>query len=281
MSEHSMKKNQSLMQRIGTAAMLIPVLLAAVLLGGWVMGIAALVCLLIGLREVFTTLRQGGHNPCAWPGCAALVLAAPLMMLGQERFVFPMLLVFCMIALFCVMRRETPDLTDVFMSLMPMFWLVVPGVCLFGIVAVEPHALQMYLLFLTFAIPILGDTLAYFVGSNVGGPKLCPMISPNKTVSGAIGGLAGSVLSAVMVGLIFRLCAPAISFPPFWAELLCGLFGGVVAQVGDLLASMVKRHCKIKDYGHLFPGHGGMMDRLDSILFTVVVIYCFASLLIG
>ena len=276
MSEES--KKQSFMQRMGTAAILVPVLLVLLVLGGWAMAAVVMRCLCIGLHEVFHTLRQGGYRPCSAPGYLALITAPPLMMLGAEKLVLPVLLLWCMTALFCVMRREQPELNDVLFSLMPIFWLAVPAVCLFGVMAFEPHAVQMYLLFLTFAIPILGDTFAYFVGSTVGGPKLCPLISPNKTISGAIGGLVGSVLSAVLIGRIFALCVPAVHFPPFWAEMLFGLFGGVVAQLGDLLASMLKRHCKIKDYGHLFPGHGGMMDRVDSILFTAVCIYCFASL---
>ena len=68
---------------------------------------------------------------------------------------------------------------------------------------------------------------------------------------------------------------------PLWHALLLGLICGVAAQMGDLFASMLKRHCKVKDFGSIFPGHGGMMDRLDSILFTSIVIFCYRALLFG
>ena len=135
---------------------------------------------------------------------------------------------------------------------------------------------------LVFAIAVGGDTFAYFVGSAIGGPKLCPHISPNKTVAGAAGGLVGSILCAVAAGRIFTLCFPDFSgFPPIWADMLCGPFGGIAGQMGDLFASMVKRHCKIKDFGHIFPGHGGMLDRLDSIVFTAIIVYSYRVILLA
>ena len=127
-----------------------------------------------------------------------------------------------------------------------------------------------------------GDTFAYFVGSAIGGPKLCPHISPNKTVAGAAGGLVGSIVCAVVAGRIFTLCFPDFSgFPPIWGDMLCGLFGGIAGQMGDLFASMVKRHCKVKDFGHIFPGHGGMLDRLDSVVFTAIIVYSYRVILLA
>ena len=92
----------------------------------------------------------------------------------------------------------------------------------------------------------------------------------------------GSILCAVVAGRLFTLCFPDFSgFPPIWGDMLCGLFGGIAGQMGDLFASMVKRHCKIKDFGHIFPGHGGMMDRLDSILFTAIIVYSYRVILLA
>jgi len=179
------------------------------------------------------------------------------------------------------MRRKQPDLMDAVMSILPLMTIVLPGMCMFGILDTQPRSFQLYLLLLLFAIPILGDSLAYFVGSAVGGPKLCPQISPNKTIAGAVGGLFGSVAGAFLVGAGFLLFARDYTFPPLWASLLVGLVAGAASQMGDLLASMVKRHCKIKDFGTIFPGHGGMMDRLDSILFSAIILYCFRALIGG
>ena len=131
---------------------------------------------------------------------------------------------------------------------------------------------------LVFAVPLVGDMFALFVGSAVGGKKLCPAVSPHKTVAGAIGGLGGSVLAAMVVcAIAASVCNPATlaKLPSWWAYLLMGIFGGVVGQVGDLFASLVKRHSGIKDFSNLFPGHGGMLDRLDSVLFMAVLVYCY------
>ncbi|MBE0601507.1 MAG: phosphatidate cytidylyltransferase, partial [Firmicutes bacterium] len=83
----------------------------------------------------------------------------------------------------------------------------------------------------------------------------------------------------VLAGWIFTLCFPDAGFPPLWANAIVGFVGGVAAEFGDMLASLVKRYCRVKDFGSLFPGHGGMMDRMDSILFSAVVIFCYHEIL--
>ena len=120
--------------------------------------------------------------------------------------------------------------------------------------------------------------MALFVGTAVGGKKLCPAVSPHKTVAGSIGGMAGSIAAAMIVcGLAALSCnEPTLAKLPTWPEyLLLGFLGGIVGQIGDLFASLVKRHSGIKDFSNLFPGHGGMLDRLDSVLFMAVLVYCF------
>ena len=109
------------------------------------------------------------------------------------------------------------------------------------------------------------------------------MVSPNKTVSGAIGGMVGALLAVLLTGLVAHgVCGAEVQplLPSWWEYLLMGLIGGVVGQLGDLFASLVKRHCGIKDFSNLFPGHGGMLDRLDSILFMAVVVFCFRLLIV-
>ena len=174
-----------------------------------------------------------------------------------------------------IMRRDEPTLTDVMVSILPVLTLVLPGMCLFGILDTQLRRMQAMLLTMVFAIAVGGDTFALFVGTWVGGKKLCPRISPHKTVAGAIGGLFGSVLMAWLVGFIFARVLPTQAFPPMWANIVVGVIGGIAAQMGDLFASMVKRHCGIKDFGTLFPGHGGMLDRMDSILFAAIIVYSY------
>lgn len=137
---------------------------------------------------------------------------------------------------------------------------------------------------ISFAIflPVFSDTFAYLVGSTLGKRKLCPSISPKKTVAGAIGGLLGSVLCAVTFFLLFDLYAVIpvgyVTFSDSVAVravvfVVLGIVGGVLAEIGDLAASRIKRTINIKDFGNIFPGHGGVLDRLDSIMFTLVMFF--------
>ncbi len=123
-----------------------------------------------------------------------------------------------------------------------------------------------------FALPWMADAGGFFIGAALGKHKLCPNISPKKTVEGAIGGIAFCVLSAVIVGFLFRFCfMPEVKFN-FIALVVLGIIDAPLSIVGDLSFSLIKRSCKIKDYGSIFPGHGGMLDRFDSIIFTAPAI---------
>jgi phosphatidate cytidylyltransferase len=252
---------------------------ALLILGGYVFGAAALLVCGLCVYEELAVMKEGGHRPVSWPVFAALVLCVPLMLFVRSLAIVPVLMLTCFTVMFIVMRRETPELTDVMVSLLPLLTIVLPSLCLISLINISPRPLQAMLLTMVFSISVGTDVFALFVGTWIGGRKLCPKISPKKTVSGAIGGLIGSIGLTVLAGFIFSLCNPELSFPPLWANLLVGLIGGITAQFGDLLASLVKRYCNVKDFGSLFPGHGGMMDRMDSILFASVVIFCYHEIL--
>jgi phosphatidate cytidylyltransferase len=109
------------------------------------------------------------------------------------------------------------------------------------------------------------DTGAYFVGRVIGGPKLAPMISPAKTISGAVGGWLIGTIAGTVYWTIFT---PS----PWWLGLIISVVIGVVGQVGDLIESAIKRLFRIKDSGDIIPGHGGFMDRLDSVTFGLILL---------
>jgi phosphatidate cytidylyltransferase len=120
---------------------------------------------------------------------------------------------------------------------------------------------------------MVADTAAFFVGNAAGRRKLAPAISPGKTVEGALGGLAGGVAAAAAVR---ALGLPSV---PLGHALLLGLGVAALGIVGDLVESLLKRWAGVKDSGTLFPGHGGMLDRLDSVLFGAPALYYYFALL--
>jgi phosphatidate cytidylyltransferase len=126
------------------------------------------------------------------------------------------------------------------------------------------------LIWLPFLTAWFTDTAAYFTGITIGKHKLSPTISPKKTIEGAVGGIVGSILLTTIFGIIIRNYNSSIAIHNF---ILIGLLCGIFSQLGDLAASYIKRHTKLKDFGNLIPGHGGILDRFDSILFTTPVVY--------
>ena len=140
---------------------------------------------------------------------------------------------------------------------------------------------------LVIAVPVMTDTMAYFTGMALGKRKLCLQISPKKTVAGAVGGVIGGIIGALIVFFLFDFSSAMSVFPNAGSmELIpgnlygslglyiaLGIVGGVLSELGDLAASWIKRKAGIKDFGKIFPGHGGIMDRLDSILFMLPLVY--------
>lgn len=135
--------------------------------------------------------------------------------------------------------------------------------CLAGVIGVENNGIYYLLLLLNFSS--VCDMGAYFVGVTCGKHKLCPNISPKKTVEGALGGIVSSIVVTVIITLCFSksILVPALLTIPF-----C-----IIGMLGDLFASSIKRSVGLKDYGNLIPGHGGILDRMDSIIMIVPLLY--------
>lgn len=139
------------------------------------------------------------------------------------------------------------------------------------------NLLVLFFVVLLFAITMITDSMALVVGTTLKGPKLCPTISPNKTISGAIGGFVFGTIGGVLVYYLFSLninineVFMAIDLT-WWKVLIVSMIASVVGQIGDIVASKLKRSARVKDYGTIFPGHGGVMDRVDGLIFNALVI---------
>ena len=136
-----------------------------------------------------------------------------------------------------------------------------------------------YFVWMIFISSWISDTCAYCVGMLFGKHKLAPVLSPKKSIEGSIGGIVGSAIVGALFGY-FMVEWAMIEQPIIWVFALIGAIGSVVSQIGDLAASAIKRNYEIKDYGRLIPGHGGIMDRFDSVLVTAPMIYFLFTLLV-
>lgn len=177
-----------------------------------------------------------------------------------------------------VFEYEKVTLTGLGYSFLSM---VYPSVLLLPMLAVNTMAHNSTIfLVLIFVISPCSDTLAYLVGSLIGGKKMCPNISPKKTISGGIGGIAGGIIGSIVVyfimkdSLVYDLSVPAVVY-----FALIGLVASFLTEFGDLVESVIKRKIGIKDMGHILPGHGGILDRIDSIIFACPFI-CMAGLIL-
>ena len=255
--------------------------------------VLAAICLL-GIHEVFTAMGFGKKQ---WYLYAAAVPFTMLLMLSSSGAARAALLaVGFLTVLFYNVVLITHDKTLDFGKLSGFIYF--SGVilfCFYSLIHLKRclpmdmygyDAIYFILLILCFAWG--GDTCAYFAGRAFGKHKLCPVVSPKKTVEGAIGGVLGTMVFGVIATVIYSIAANrmeaftrtniGVSMYVIIALLAC--VAAVLGIYGDLFASVVKRQCGIKDYGTIFPGHGGILDRFDSVMFiapfvTMVVIAVF------
>lgn len=145
--------------------------------------------------------------------------------------------------------------------------------------------ISLFALVVAFIVPVLTDTFAYLTGSIIKGKKLCPKISPNKTISGAIGGLIWGTAAPVLLYLIFSAISEYnIAFEllnlQIWHFAILGFIASVLCQVGDIFESYLKRKAGVKDSGSILPGHGGILDRMDSHIFCAPIVFIFFIILL-
>lgn len=174
----------------------------------------------------------------------------------------------------------------VYVLTFPRFDVTRISYAIFGIVYVPVFMSFVYLLrsfdngvflfWLIFISSWICDTFAYLVGCSIGKHKLAPVLSPKKSIEGSIGGIAGSILVAFIFGYFIEYKCFGGQNNVVSYMIICTV-GSIVSQIGDLCASAVKRNREIKDYGSLIPGHGGILDRFDSVIFVAPIIYILAS----
>lgn len=254
------KLPSSALQRSITGAGIVLLLLLALLLRGPLLLGLILVASALGLWEFYAMFwGQGGRIPhrifailLGWGMIVLTWLHRPqdaLVCLGAG---------FVLAALTFLFRWDTVEEHEAFAH----GGLFMAGLAYIPLLLLPATYLTSLQLALVIACTAASDTAAYFVGSMFGRHKLWPRVSPNKSSEGAIAGLAATVLICTMVGSIW-------GHAPWWAFLLLGILLNVAAQLGDLFESALKRSAGVKDSSNLLPGHGGVLDRADSLLFAM------------
>ncbi len=252
--------------------MILAPLLIIVYFGGWPLLIGCMIIGAVGIREFF----KGFGSLDIRPSFSIAYLCGGLLYLTAitgttERYYSAWLffsVVLCLLYLFDIGKRSLADAMATLTGIVYVLFFS------FHVVMIDKISGYEHLIWLVFIAAFGTDTMAYFSGYLFGKHKLCPEISPKKTIEGAVGGTIGSIVLCGIFGALFTdgLIVHCLAI---------GLIGSIFAQIGDLSASIFKRKMGIKDYGNLIPGHGGILDRFDSILFTAPLVYYYITLVIG
>jgi phosphatidate cytidylyltransferase len=283
----------NLSRRLWVAGFGIPLGVAIVYAGGWVL--AAVLALLagVGTWEVYRIAAARGWRVFPWlgvPGAVLLVLGAQWTgdFSAWSTLAWALVVLLTLASLGTAVFLRGPDGDPLPAVAATVFGVLYAGATLSFAVFLRrlPEVggggaewAGAFLLIFPLAVTWVGDSAAFFVGRRWGRRKLIPVVSPGKTVEGGIGGLLGAMGAAALYALVF-LGPGSAPFLPVTAAAVLGLLIGAVAQVGDLAESVLKREAGVKDSGGLLPGHGGVLDRFDAIYFTVPLTYALLPLLL-
>ena len=260
-------------QRLIGSIIILIVTIALVVLGGDGLFLGLLVISLVGLMELYRTLKlnKGFLAVLGYLSCIAYYL---LLYFNIKDYLFlfiVFLLVLMMIYVISFPKYNIDQVSYIF------FGLFYVAVMLSYIYKVRVLPGGQFLVWLIFIGAWGSDTSAYVVGMTIGKTKFLPKLSPKKSLEGCIGGIVGAAIIGFLFGLIFENHLTIISNPKLVFAIISG-FASIISQLGDLAASAIKRNHDIKDYGNLIPGHGGILDRFDSIIFVAPIVYYFISI---
>lgn len=256
------------------ALTLVPILIL-IFLGGYFLKVTAFLLSLRALYEFYFILKKKGHKPSYLLGYGTLTLYYGLIFFNINPVYNLSVIIIISLFISFIMMIFKDDMTIIDVSL-GLTGFIYSGVFFSFLPLMTLKENGIYFVYLVFVISWLTDTMAYYTGRFFGKHKLIEKVSPKKTVEGAIGGVVGGALGAFILGILIK----DIVFISPLSFLVLGGVGSVFGQIGDLTASSIKRYTKEKDYPKLIPGHGGILDRFDSILFVSVIVYIYLYYLI-
>ncbi len=259
--------------RLMSGIVLVILALILILTGGDVLLVTTLLISYIGMFELYRVFKIEKELPAFIGYLMATIYYINL------RFPFiPDMMMFvlgCLVALmfayvFTYPKYKTEQILATF------FGVFYVAVMLSYVYQTRQMTAGVYIVWLIFLCSWVCDTCAYCVGKLIGRHKMAPILSPKKSVEGAVGGVVGTGLLTVLYGNVIKDVIGIDSNGIMAMSVIC-MIGALISMVGDLTASAIKRNYDVKDYGTLIPGHGGILDRFDSVIFTAPIIYFLAS----
>lgn len=268
--------------RLISSVVLVAIALFTILQGGYVLAAILLFLSLVGYGELMKACKLSGkggkESALTGLGCAGIVVYYFLMAFTSERIYLFLAIVMILVAFMFLYVLTFPKYRAE-QIMCAFFHVVYAPVMLSCIYLVRSLPYGIYSVWMIFISSWICDTCAYLVGMRFGRHKMVPRLSPKKSIEGAVGGVVGSAIVGALYG--YFIVEPVITEQNVtWAFVLISAVGAVISQIGDLAASAIKRNHEIKDYGKLIPGHGGVMDRFDSVIFTAPMIYLLVLILI-
>lgn len=259
--------------RLLSGIVLVIAALVLIITGGDVLLVSTLVISCIGMFELYRIFHIEKTAPGILGYLAAIVYYADLRFAfipDMMMFVLGFLILLMFVYVFTYPKFHTEQILAAF------FGVFYVAVMLSFVYQTRMLTAGAYIVWLIFLCSWGCDTCAYCVGVLIGKHKMAPKLSPKKSVEGAVGGVVGSALLTVIYGMIFRE-AMGMEVAQVMIMAAISAIGALISMVGDLTASAIKRNYDIKDYGKLIPGHGGILDRFDSVIFTAPMIYFLAA----
>lgn len=256
-------------------AVILTPIVVFLIMGGSLLQYGLLAISLIGLNEFYNVAGKRGINTFRYVGYIFTIFYYVFLYKMNFSLIAFMLFLLVMLLLCIPSINLNYNYMDLSVTILGIIYV---SVFFSFITLVNTKVNGNYLVWLIFISSWASDTAAYYSGKFFGKHKLCPKVSPKKTIEGSIGGLCGSVLGCSILWAVLQRYNVNIPLVHFVA---IGIISGVFSQFGDLAASSIKRHSEVKDYGNLIPGHGGVLDRFDSILFSAVVVFYYLTFILG
>jgi len=255
--------------RLISGIILLAITLSIVILGGDILFVTLLVLSFIGMTELYRVVKINKEFPGVL-GYAAGVIFYLMLYFNLERYQMMFYIIFLMLLMFSyVFHFPKFKIDQIAIAFFALFYVSIMLSYIYQVRMLEDGALIVWMIF----IGAWGsDTCAYCVGVLIGKHKIAPKLSPNKSLEGCIAGVVGAALLGMTYAAIIQNRLTGVENAMLVFAVI-GAASSVIAQIGDMAASAIKRNHEIKDYGTLIPGHGGVLDRFDSIIFTAPIVY--------